>query len=554
MRRGRWPPLRRGAIVATCIAACSPLPCISRVHCEWHFDYFRGKVNVSNDPWRFDIHSSCTAVSLMTLVWGSIDDAGAAALAESLQRSPQLEELSIGYNHIGEHGARALAQALRHVPKLRVLSLPWNNIGDVGAEALAASLENVPLLTDLNLFWNAIGSKGIAALAQALQRVPRLKFFGLSWNDIGDVGAAALGAALSTDGAPQLEDLRADWANVGDQGAEALAGGLQSQEKLSALRVKWNAFGDVGATAIARSVVHVEAARGDRGSLACYGVARATLEAAGAGISASKSAKPASSSPEVSPTPPPPPKAAYMDLADAITCISRSCRALVVANTKYSQKATQLAASDDAVRLAESLQRQKFTVTKLFDATRKQAKAAIKAFIKQLDPDAVALVAYSGYALGNESLASMLPVDYPFGQPSKAKDKGISIQASLRDLVANRSEAVTMLVVDAVRVDPASASPSGTSPSSQGALLPPTGALMAFATREESIARSDGEVTLLQSFAEELDTNSGLLAEQLFRRVGRRVGQRHDGTANFWTASALSVDFVPNPGNGRPEL
>ena len=114
----RWPCALRAI-------ACSLVVRIARAtHCEWHLDgYLRSKVNVTYSPWSFSIDESCTTLSCMTAVWGAIDDAGAAALAQTLKRSPQLEGLALGYNHIGDAGVASLAEALAHLPRLRTLHL-----------------------------------------------------------------------------------------------------------------------------------------------------------------------------------------------------------------------------------------------------------------------------------------------------------------------------------------------------------------------------------------------------------------------------------------------
>eukprot|EP00929_Paragymnodinium_shiwhaense_P010306 TRINITY_DN11489_c0_g1_i2.p1 TRINITY_DN11489_c0_g1~~TRINITY_DN11489_c0_g1_i2.p1 ORF type:complete len:313 (-),score=38.01 TRINITY_DN11489_c0_g1_i2:11-949(-) len=252
------------AIAASCLYRQAGAQTNS-VYCEWHLDYFlRERINYTENPWSFQIDSKCTALSLMTVLWGSIDDAGAAALAEALKRSAgRLEELSLGYNTIGDAGAQALAAALQHLPQLRALHLGWNSIGNAGATAIAGALKYVPKLRELNFFWNSIGPSGAAALAMALQHLPHLSVLSLGWNNVGDTGAQALAAALAADKAPLLAELRIDWSNIGDVGAEALAAALGRQKKLNILRAKWNNYGDVGATSLARSVLKLEHARND---------------------------------------------------------------------------------------------------------------------------------------------------------------------------------------------------------------------------------------------------------------------------------------------------
>ena len=145
------------------------------------------------DPWLFDL-AGCTALSI---VWKSLGDKGATALAVALQRNSAITRLRLGFNKIGDAGAAALAEALRSNGAFTALDLEGNSIGDAGATALGEALTNGALAT-LALGSNSIGEAGARALAQGLllKGNRTLAALDLRWNEIGDEGAKALGEAL----------------------------------------------------------------------------------------------------------------------------------------------------------------------------------------------------------------------------------------------------------------------------------------------------------------------------------------------------------------------
>ena len=130
----------------------------------------------------------------LLLMSNNIGHAGAQAIANNLNRAPDLHYISFMDNHIGDAGIIALAQ---HLPAgLQGLILASNNIHDAGVEALAQ--QPLPLtLRNLNLADNHIGDAGIIALAHRLQQNPIAHFhiLNLDNNEFGADGRQALNAA-----------------------------------------------------------------------------------------------------------------------------------------------------------------------------------------------------------------------------------------------------------------------------------------------------------------------------------------------------------------------
>ncbi|KAL9965559.1 hypothetical protein ACROYT_G029373 [Oculina patagonica] len=164
-----------------------------------------------------------------------LDEHGATALAEALQRNTSLTVLDLSGNNIGDHGATALAEALQRNTSLTVLYLLMNKIGDHGATGLAEALQRNTSLTVLDLSGNNIGDHGAAGLAEALQTNISLTELGLSDNNIGDHGATGLAEALQNN--TSLTVLNLSCSNIGDEGATALAGALRENKVLRRLHL-----------------------------------------------------------------------------------------------------------------------------------------------------------------------------------------------------------------------------------------------------------------------------------------------------------------------------
>ena len=111
----------------------------------------------------------CSQDTSLSLVYMSISDAGAVALAQALHHNSTLKWLYLSNNDISDGGAVALAQALNYNSTLKWLYLSNNNISDGGAVALAQALHYNSTLKELYLSGNdAVGNEGTHQLVQAL--------------------------------------------------------------------------------------------------------------------------------------------------------------------------------------------------------------------------------------------------------------------------------------------------------------------------------------------------------------------------------------------------
>ncbi len=139
----------------------------------------------------------CPQLVRLDLLFNSIDDAGANAIADALKVNRSLETLDLAYNDIGDGGADAIADALNVNHSLKALKLFDNKIGDDGAKAIANALKVNHSLEKLGMSVNIIGDDGAKAIADALKDICSLKTLELNRNEIGDDGAKAIADALS---------------------------------------------------------------------------------------------------------------------------------------------------------------------------------------------------------------------------------------------------------------------------------------------------------------------------------------------------------------------
>jgi len=526
-------------------------------YCEWHVDRFvRHRLNYTDDPWHFDIETTCTSVSLMTLLWGAIDDVGATALADALITSPQLEELTVGYNNIGDAGAISIANALKHVPKLRTLFLGWNNIGNAGAQALASNLRFLPELQELNLWWNNIGDAGVRALASALGTAPQFTRLSLAWNPVGDGGASAIAAALQTN--QQLATISLAWSGITSRGAKVLAAAIPQATQLQELRLTWNDIGDASAMELAQAMIRLETSRGGL-PVVSSGIPRSILEAArnaskvdqgddGAWQSTPRDALRSNSD-----------LSCKASKVDAVTCFSASCNALVVGNAKYMHETLPSAVLDDADRVAATLGGLGFSVSKLLDGTLKEMQEAIQHFFREVGPGSVCFFHFLGYSFQYKDDIFLLPIDFAGEIKFQMNRKAISMSWIL-SLMAERGASVNLLIMDADQTYHFRQEDDGEIHVVSHAPLP-KGTFVAFASapgtahwlaQPESARPASGtHPSFTTNFMLELD-QPGIGLEQIFKNVRRRVIEETSSTQVPWESSSLVSDFIINAGQRIP--
>ncbi|XP_054309141.2 protein NLRC5 isoform X3 [Pongo pygmaeus] len=189
----------------------------------------------------------------------SISSAGGVQLAESLVLCRHLEELMLGCNALGDPTALGLAQELPQ--HLRVLHLPFSHLGPGGALSLAQALDGSPHLEEISLAENnlaggvlrfckelpllrqidlvscKIDNQTAKLLTSSFTRCPALEVILLSWNLLGDEAAAELAQVLPQMGQLKRVDLEKN--QITALGACLLAEGLAQGSSIQVIRL-WN--------------------------------------------------------------------------------------------------------------------------------------------------------------------------------------------------------------------------------------------------------------------------------------------------------------------------
>lgn len=195
------------------------------------------------------------SVRLLELDSNAIGDAGAAHLAQVLQKNMdlKLKMLDLTSNGIGDKGANQLAEALEKNVTLEQLDLSSNRIKDSGVSRFATSLRSNRTLRSISLNSNKVGSKGCKQIAEALQVNRTLKILGLRDNAIGDNGGSTIAKALAVPGSA-LNELSAGGNRIGDNGVVEFALMLKCNQTLKELQLDRNCFGDRGGCALAEAI------------------------------------------------------------------------------------------------------------------------------------------------------------------------------------------------------------------------------------------------------------------------------------------------------------
>ncbi|XP_032013297.1 protein NLRC5 isoform X3 [Hylobates moloch] len=189
----------------------------------------------------------------------SISSAGGVQLAESLVLCRRLEELMLGCNALGDPTALGLAQELPQ--HLRVLHLPFSHLGPGGVLSLAQALDGSPSLEEISLAENnlaggvlrfckelpllrqidlvscKIDNQTAKLLTSSFTSCPALEVILLSWNLLGDEAAAELAQVLPQMGRLKRVDLEKN--QITALGAWLLAEGLAQGSSIQVIRL-WN--------------------------------------------------------------------------------------------------------------------------------------------------------------------------------------------------------------------------------------------------------------------------------------------------------------------------
>lgn len=222
--------------------------------------------------------------------------------------------------------------------------------------------------------------------------------------------------------------------------------------------------------------------------------------------------------------------------------------ALIIGNSHYSNKEMNLAnPGNDAVDVAEKLERLGFEVTLLTDASLEQIDKELSAFSERAKEYEVALFYYAGHGIQSKGVNYILPTNIDNLTEDNIRYKCVDSGRVLDAMELSHCK-LKIVVLDACRNDPVSRSWHRSSVSRGLSLMnAPVGTIIAFSTAPGQTAQ-DGNghnSPYTEAFLSTLDIPN-LDALHFFQSVGANVQKKTQRTQIPWLSSSFTGDFYFN--------
>lgn len=244
--------------------------------------------------------------------------------------------------------------------------------------------------------------------------------------------------------------------------------------------------------------------------------------------------------------------------------------ALVIGNAAYRVATALDNPVNDALRMADTLERLRFEVKMVSDCDINDLDSNLRAFTRRLEGTDVGLLYYSGHAIQFNGENYLIPVDARLEEPEDLEKRAFSLSTQLANM--RRAAHVSLVFLDACREDPFRLDRAAAVPGSRSVAVQRAGlkevekaalkdALIAFAAEQGHVA-VDGEKGGLSPFTRallECIDRPGLEVTEMMRLVRRSVREATNGKQVPWSNDALTSAFffVPpgewaTPWDGAP--
>jgi uncharacterized caspase-like protein len=128
--------------------------------------------------------------------------------------------------------------------------------------------------------------------------------------------------------------------------------------------------------------------------------------------------------------------------------------ALVIGNTRYPDDEVPVRqAVDDARAMADEIRAHDFDVTLGENLTKQSTLDAFSTFASKVEPDATALIFFSGYGIQSERQTYLIPVNAEIWREADVRRDGVALDRLLADLDAHGA-ATKLVVIDGSRRNP----------------------------------------------------------------------------------------------------
>lgn len=237
----------------------------------------------------------------------------------------------------------------------------------------------------------------------------------------------------------------------------------------------------------------------------------------------------------------------------AISAFAEKRVALVIGNAAYKHTTALKNPENDAVAIAQTLERLRFDVVKGLDLSHREFGRTLAKFRKRLVGADVALFFFAGHGLQMRGHNFLLPIDAKLEDEDSLDFEAVRVRTVLN--LMERSAPVSLVFLDSCRNNPLSrnlARNMGTRSTlvGRGFAREETGvgSMIVFATQPGNVAE-DGAGGLHSPFTEALLSHiqtPGLDIAQLMRRVRVDVMKATSNRQVPWDNSSLTGDFVFN--------
>ena len=226
--------------------------------------------------------------------------------------------------------------------------------------------------------------------------------------------------------------------------------------------------------------------------------------------------------------------------------------ALVIGNANYEEGALSNPVND-ATDMAKALRELGFEVTLLQNQDLRSMENAIAVFSQQLRKGGVGVFYYAGHGVQVEGENYLIPLKAQLLNEKDARYEAVALGKVLNAMEEARNQ-VNIIIIDACRDNPFyrrwRSSRRGSNVRGLTAVSPPSGIIIAYATREGNTA-ADGVGQRNSPFTSALLENikkPNIDVQLMFRRVSTSVKEKTNAVQQPWTEGNLEGDeFYLNP-------
>jgi hypothetical protein len=227
--------------------------------------------------------------------------------------------------------------------------------------------------------------------------------------------------------------------------------------------------------------------------------------------------------------------------------------ALVIGNAKYKEGGELANPVNDATDMAKALRELGFEVTLWQNQDLRSMENEIAVFSQQLRKGGVGVFYYAGHGVQVEGENYLIPLKAQLLNEKDARYEAVALGKVLNAMEEARNQ-VNIIIIDACRDNPFyrrwRSSRRGSNVRGLTAVSPPSGIIIAYATREGNTA-ADGVGQRNSPFTSALLENikkPNIDVQLMFRRVSTSVKEKTNAVQQPWTEGNLEGDeFYLNP-------